>query len=69
MSRILVTRAGGFPGAHVARHLAGDGHEVVALGRSAAALECLKDAPVSAVSCDLVDERILLCHDVEDERS
>ena len=56
MSRILVTGAGGFLGARVARHLAGDGHEVVALGRSAASLQCLRDVPVSAMVCDLADD-------------
>jgi nucleoside-diphosphate-sugar epimerase len=56
MSRILVTGAGGFLGARVARHLAANGHEVVALGRSAASLESLKDVPVSAMVCDLADD-------------
>jgi nucleoside-diphosphate-sugar epimerase len=59
MSRILVTGAGGFLGARVARHLAGNGHEVVALGRSAASPDSLGDVPVSAVVCDLADDASL----------
>ena len=59
MSRILVTGAGGFLGARVARHLASNGHEVVALGRSTASLDSLRDAPMSTVVCDLADETSL----------
>lgn len=56
MSRILVTGAGGFLGARVTRQLGRDGHDVIALGRSAASLQSLEDVPVSAVVCDLADE-------------
>lgn len=55
MSRILVTGAGGFLGACVARHLAAGGHQVIALGRSASSLEVLKETPVSVLVCDLAD--------------
>jgi nucleoside-diphosphate-sugar epimerase len=59
MSRILVTGAGGFLGARVARHLAESGHEVVAFGRSTASLDNLRDVPVSAMVCDLADDASL----------
>jgi nucleoside-diphosphate-sugar epimerase len=55
MSRILVTGAGGFLGARVARHLAAGGHQVIALGRSASSLDVLKEMPVSFLVCDLAD--------------
>jgi nucleoside-diphosphate-sugar epimerase len=55
MSRILVTGAGGFLGARVARHLAAGGHHVMALARSASSLDGLCDVPVSPLVCDLGD--------------
>jgi len=55
MSRIVVTGAGGFLGARVARHLAAGGGEVIALGRSAALRETLKDQPIAVATCDLAD--------------
>ena len=55
MSRILVTGAGGFLGSRVARHLAARGHEVVALGRSAAIREALRDEKIATEICDLGD--------------
>lgn len=55
MPRIVVTGAGGFLGARVARHLAAEGHEVIALGRSATLREMLNDSSIAVVICDLAD--------------
>jgi nucleoside-diphosphate-sugar epimerase len=51
--RVLVTGAGGFIGRHVAAALAARGHEVVATGRSSAALEPLAVAGVRTQGADL----------------
>jgi nucleoside-diphosphate-sugar epimerase len=64
MSRILVTGASGFLGACLVRHLAADGHEVVALGRSVSLHEMFRDAPVTARTCDLLDTASLSALDV-----
>lgn len=61
--RILVTGASGFIGQHVARRLLGAGHEVIATGRSAGALEELGRRGARIVLADLaVDplEKLLL---------
>jgi len=55
MPLILVTGAGGFLGNRVARHLAARGHEVVALGRSAALRDVLRGERITVEICDLVD--------------
>jgi nucleoside-diphosphate-sugar epimerase len=59
MSRIVVTGAGGFLGACVSRHLAADGHEVVALGRSASLQQMFRHDPVEVRICDLADSAAL----------
>jgi nucleoside-diphosphate-sugar epimerase len=64
MSRILVTGASGFLGACLVRHLAADGHEVVALGRSISLREMFRDARVTTMTCDLLDTASLSALDV-----
>jgi nucleoside-diphosphate-sugar epimerase len=64
MSRILVTGAGGFLGACLVRHLAADGHEVVALGRSISLHEMFRDVRITAKTCDLLDTASLSALDV-----
>ena len=56
MSRILVTGASGFIGAHIVRRLADDGHAVVANGRDARRMRTLDGVAASVMSADLADD-------------
>lgn len=51
--RILVTGASGFLGSHIARHLAGVGHQIVATGRNAERLAMLRDTTCELHTADL----------------
>lgn len=67
MARILVTGASGFIGSHVAGHLAGLGHEVVASGRDRAGLQRLHAVarrPLADLSLDALEPLVEGCEAV-----